>query len=58
MSCMGECLLMKLSNGVEKYEIEVTKIGQKYLFFLQCSLVPRPGSGNETTVKHDCVHFS
>ena len=25
---------MKLSNGVEKYEIEVTKMGQKYSFFL------------------------
>ena len=27
-------LLMKLSNGVEKYEIVVTKMGQKYSFFL------------------------
>ena len=27
-------LLMKLSNDVEKYEIEVTKMGQKYSFFL------------------------
>jgi len=27
-------LPMKLSNGVEKYEIEVTKMGQKYSFFL------------------------
>jgi len=25
---------MKLSNGVEKYEIEVTKMGQNYSFFL------------------------
>jgi len=27
-------LLMKLSNGVEKYEIEVTKMGQNYSYFL------------------------
>jgi len=27
-------LLLKLSNDVENYEIEVTKIGQKYSFFL------------------------
>ena len=27
-------LLMKLSNDVEKYEIEVTKMGQNYSFFL------------------------
>jgi len=27
-------LLMKLSNGVEKYEIEVTKMPQNYSFFL------------------------
>jgi len=26
-------MLMKLSNDVEKYEIEVTKIGQNYSFF-------------------------
>jgi len=26
-------LLMKLSNGVEKYEIEVTKMDQNYSFF-------------------------
>jgi len=25
---------MKLSNGVEMYETEVTKMGQKYSFFL------------------------
>ena len=25
---------MKLSNDVEKYEIEVTKMGQNYSFFL------------------------
>ena len=25
---------MKLSNDVEKYEIEVTKMAQKYSFFL------------------------
>ena len=25
---------MKLSNGVEKYEIEVTKMGQNYSCFL------------------------
>ena len=25
---------MKLSNDVEKYEIEVTKMSQNYLFFL------------------------
>jgi len=29
---------MKLSNGVDKYEIEVTKMGQNYSHFLQCSL--------------------
>ena len=29
---MGDALLMKLSNDVEKYEIEVTKMGQKYIF--------------------------
>jgi len=27
-------LLRKLSNDVEKYEIEVTKMGQNYSFFL------------------------
>jgi len=27
-------LLMKLSNGVEMYEIEVAKMGQNYSFFL------------------------
>jgi len=27
-------LLMKLSNDVVKYEIEVTKMGQNYSFFL------------------------
>jgi len=27
-------LLRKLSNGVEKYEIEVTKMGQNYSCFL------------------------
>ena len=27
-------LQMKLSNDVEKYEIEVTKMSQNYLFFL------------------------
>jgi len=26
--------LMKFSDDVEKYEIEVTKMGQKYSFFL------------------------
>ena len=26
-------LLIKLSNGVEKYEIEVTKMGQNYSHF-------------------------
>jgi len=26
-------LLMKVSNDVEKYEIEVTKMGQNYSFF-------------------------
>ena len=30
---MGKSLLMKLSNDVEKYEIEVTKMGQNYSFF-------------------------
>ena len=30
---------MKLSNDVEKYEIEVTKMGQNYclIFLLQCA---------------------
>jgi len=27
-------LLMKVSNGVEMYEIEVTTMGQNYSFFL------------------------
>ena len=31
-------LLMKLSNDVEKYEIEVTKMGQNYSFFLTVNL--------------------
>ena len=31
-------MLMKLSNDVEKYEIEVTKMGQNYSFFLQCNI--------------------
>jgi len=30
-------LLMKLSNDVEIYEIEVTKMGQTTHFFLQCT---------------------
>jgi len=30
---------MKLSNDVEKYEIEVTKMGQNYSFFLTVYLV-------------------
>jgi len=30
-------LLMKLSNDVEKHEIEVTKMGENYSFFLQCT---------------------
>jgi len=29
---------MKLSNGVEMYETEVTKMGQKYSFFLTVQL--------------------
>ena len=29
---------MKLSNDVEKYEIEVTKMGQSYSFFLTVNL--------------------
>ena len=29
---------MKFSNDVEKYEIEVTKMGQNYSFFLQCDV--------------------
>jgi len=28
---------MKLSNDVEKHEIEVTKMGENYSFFLQCT---------------------
>jgi len=28
-------LLMKLSNDVEKYEIEVTKMGQNYSLYLK-----------------------
>ena len=32
-----KALLMKLSNDVEKYEIEVTKMGENYSFFLQCT---------------------
>jgi len=32
-------LLMKLSNDVEKYEIEVTKMGQNYSFFLTVCMV-------------------
>ena len=31
---MGECFANELSNVVEKYEIEVTKMGQNYSFFL------------------------
>ena len=31
---------MKLSNDVEKYEIEVTKIGQNNHSFLQCNNRP------------------
>jgi len=30
---MGECFANEISNDVEKYEIEVTKMGQKYSFF-------------------------
>jgi len=40
MSCLGEtALLMKLSNDVEKYEIEVTKMGQNYSFYLMVALL-------------------
>jgi len=31
---LENALLMKLSNDVEKYEIEVTKMAQNYSFFL------------------------
>jgi len=31
---------MKQSNDVEKYELEITKMGQNYsLFFLQCKII-------------------
>jgi len=36
-------LLMKLSNDVEKYEIEVTKMGQNYLTYTSRSLCNIPG---------------
>ena len=48
---------MKLSNDVEKYEIEVTKMGQKYTLFLAVlamstaihfCCVPFPKLGNES----------
>ena len=31
---MGECFANETVNDVEKYEIEVTKMGQNYSFFL------------------------
>ena len=45
---MENALLMKLSNDVEKYEIEVTKMGQNYSLFFTvfahaaCSLCAAP----------------
>jgi len=34
---MENAFLMKLSNDMEKHEIEVTKIGKNYSIFLQCA---------------------
>ena len=34
---MENVFLMKLSNDMEKHEIEVTKIGKNYSIFLQCA---------------------
>jgi len=45
---------MKLSNDVEKYEIEVTKMGQNYSFFLQCTT--QPHQSTDMTPQRSTVH--
>jgi len=48
----GNALLMKLSNDVEKYEIEVTKMGQNYSFFSQWGMHKRPPIHKRSNRRH------